>query len=295
MNISDEDSNQSSWTLIVVILTIVLAIFLFWKFGFSDDSNENLIEEPIVQILPEDVIIENDVLEDLAILDPIDEINDQEALDVVVTPEYTDVIELTENKPVVQLNESDSWVQEKLMSIIWRKELIDLFVDEDMIRRFVVFVDNFSQGNISYNNSPVVKPVGKLKVLNESNNNQPMIIDESSFKRFTKYVELLRAIDTDILVQQYSEFEPLLKEAYSELGYPDSDFKDKLQSAITKVLDVEFPKGKATIIRPSVMYKYEDQDIESLDDTDKLMIRMGKENLLIIKSVLLEINEKLEQ
>ena len=43
------------------------------------------------------------------------------------------------------------------------------------------------------------------------------------------------------------------------------------------------------------MYKYKDQSIESLDNAEKLMIRLGKENLLVIKSVLLEINEKLQK
>jgi hypothetical protein len=47
------------------------------------------------------------------------------------------------------------------------------------------------------------------------------------------------------------------------------------------------------LTRTSVMYKYQDSQLESLDDSDKLLLRIGKENLLIIKSVLLEINEKL--
>ena len=41
------------------------------------------------------------------------------------------------------------------------------------------------------------------------------------------------------------------------------------------------------------MYKYKDESLESLDDAEKLLLRLGKENLLVIKSVLLEINEKL--
>ena len=43
------------------------------------------------------------------------------------------------------------------------------------------------------------------------------------------------------------------------------------------------------------MYKYKDEDLEQLSDAEKLMIRLGKDNLLVIKSVLLEINEKLAQ
>jgi hypothetical protein len=43
------------------------------------------------------------------------------------------------------------------------------------------------------------------------------------------------------------------------------------------------------------MYKYQDSAIEALDDVDKLLLRLGKENLLIIKSTLLEFSEKLAE
>jgi hypothetical protein len=43
------------------------------------------------------------------------------------------------------------------------------------------------------------------------------------------------------------------------------------------------------------MYKYQDKEIESLTDADKLLLRLGKENLLAVKSVLFELNEALSQ
>lgn len=49
------------------------------------------------------------------------------------------------------------------------------------------------------------------------------------------------------------------------------------------------------LTRPSVMYKFADDELESLDDSDKLLLRLGRENLLVIKSILLEINEKLSR
>jgi hypothetical protein len=43
------------------------------------------------------------------------------------------------------------------------------------------------------------------------------------------------------------------------------------------------------------MFQFKDQNIEQQDDVEKFMLRLGKENLLVIKSVLLEINEKLSR
>ena len=298
MSINQEDSNQSSWVLIAVILVIVIGIFIFWKFGLSNDSpiEDDANKTPVATLPIEDVIapIQEEVLTEQPMVETVLEPDDS---NIEIDPDIIEEvvqIEPTLDKTLT-LNESDSWVKETLTSIIWRKELLDLVVNDDVIRRFVVFVDNFAQGNISYNNSPLVKPLSSFSVVEEPNNNGHTFINESSFERFSRYVELLRAVDTDILVAKYLESEPLIAKAYSELGYSENDFTIKLEKAITKILDVEYPKEKLEITRPSVMYKYKDQSIESLDNAEKLMIRLGKENLLVIKSVLLEINEKLQK
>jgi hypothetical protein len=56
---------------------------------------------------------------------------------------------------------------------------------------------------------------------------------------------------------------------------------------------MDIPKSSLDLVRPSVMFQFKDQNIEQQDDVEKFMLRLGKENLLVIKSVLLEINEKL--
>ena len=163
-----------------------------------------------------------------------------------------------------------------------------------MIRRFVVFTDNFAQGNLAYEHSPLIKPSTKF-VANEIKNgaSSDWKWDESATRRFTLYVDLLRSFDSETLVQWYFEMKPLIDQAYSELGYPDENFTEVLHDAITKVLDMEIPKDPLDLVRPSVMFRYKDAEVEELDDADKLLLRLGKENLLVIKSVLLEINERL--
>jgi hypothetical protein len=54
------------------------------------------------------------------------------------------------------LDDSDSWLKLKLPDLTWRTELLKLVIDEDMIRLFVVFTDNFSQGSIAYDHSPLL-------------------------------------------------------------------------------------------------------------------------------------------
>lgn len=296
MNMSSDDKKPSSWVLITVIIVIVIGMFLVWKFLFSNQPIEDvtqIVDEPIVTEVPLDVMTNVDEV-------PVEIIDDVITESLVLNEESP--LEMIKNEPISitpALDQSDSWVQKQLSGIIWKKELLGLLINEDIIRRFVVFVDNFAQGNIVYSHSPFVKPltsfIAKEQIENDSlgSDSQIFKLDESSFKRFSIYVDLLRAADTDILVEWYKELQPLITEAYSELGYPEQEFKDVLQRSIVKVLDLEFPKGNIELVQPSVMYQYKSLEIEALDDADKLMLRIGKDNLLIIKSVLLEINEKI--
>ncbi len=298
MNMSSDETKPSSWALVTVIIVIVIGVFLAWKFLLSEPKVE---ETPVV--IDEPAVIEAPLEFPPTIDEPIDEsfttsLPEEPAQTEMPTQELLEpeIIPIT---PI--LDDSDSWVQEKLSAIIWRKELLELLIDDDMIRRFVVFVDNFAQGSVVYSHSPFVKPASsfsaKQELVDNTLNKESQIfeLDEASFKRFALYVDLFRAVDTETLVEWYQELRPLIVQAYSELGYPDKQFDEVLQASITKVLDLEFPKESTELIRPSVMYQYKSPEIEALDDADKLMLRIGKDNLLVIKSVLLEINEKLNK
>lgn len=286
-------SNKASWPLIAFIILVVIAIGVAWQFTGSK---------------PEPVIVDKQVSAPVSIPEPEEEVTIIEP--VIEMPEVTvieEVVEVIEN-PLPSLNESDNWLKLKLPEITWRKELLTLIVDEDMIRRFVVFTDNFSQGIVAYEHSPFVLPNVKFtpetgsvsfqELPQNINTNQVKQNvwqwNEASSKRFSLYIDLLRSMDSESLVQWYAEIKPLIDEAYQELGYED-DFTNTLQSAITRVLDMELPKSSKALIQPSVMYKFANPKLEALPDADKLLLRLGKDNLLVMKSVLLELHEKLAQ
>lgn len=276
----NSQSTQSSvpWGIIIGIIIVIVAIL--W-FALSEDEVKPVVQLPVKEEVIETPLPEPEIIEPEIIEEPIvEEVIEEE----VVEPESL----------LPTLNESDAWLEEKLPTITWRKELLKLVIDDDMIRRFVVFTDNFSQGILAYEHSPLIKPTTSFSG-REINENGEVIIkwDETSSRRFSLYVDLLRSVDSETLVSWYFELKPLVDEAYQELGYPEENFTDILQDAITKVLDMEIPKERLELVRPSVMYEFKNEEIEQLDDAEKLMLRLGKENLLVIKSVLLEISEKI--
>lgn len=286
MNSSDNPSRQTPWAIIIMILLIVSAI-LAWQL-LKDDSQDEQKQQEAPAVIEEPKIIEEVVVPEAT---PEEIIPEPVAEEVVYEPEEPEVEII-----LPALDESDSWIQTKLSSLTWRKELLKLVINEDMIRRFVVFTDNFAQGSLAYEHSPFVTPNASFSVLElkeEGMNELSLFWDEKTTRRFSLYVDLLRSIDSDTLVTWYMEAKPLVDQAYAELGYPDEDFTEVLQAAITRVLDMEIPREPIELVQPSVMYKYKSEKLESLEDTDKLLLRLGKDNLLVIKSVLLEINEKI--
>jgi hypothetical protein len=286
---SESITKKTSWPLIIVVILVVIAIGIGWQFtGNQPDPVvvEKIVPAPVIAPEPEEpVVIPAPIIEE-----PV----------VDIIKEEIPLVEVT----LPNLNESDEWLKIRLPEITWRKELLSLIVDDDMIRRFVVFTDNFAQGSVVYEHSPFVLPTVKFtpdknsegvnEIAQNNNTQQVLSWNESSSKRFGLYVELLRSMDSETLVQWYLDVKPLINEAYSELGYED-DFTNTLQDAITRVLDMELPKSSMALVQPSVMYKFADPELEALSDSDKLLLRLGKENLLVIKSVLLEIHEKLAQ
>lgn len=285
-----ENVNKASWPLIAFIIIVVIAILVAWQFTGNK---------------PEPVLIDNPTATPAPVIAPEPEKAVIIAEPVIEAPEV-EVVPI--EPPLPSLNESDEWLKIKLPEITWRKELLTLIIDDDMIRRFVVFTDNFSQGIVSYEHSPFILPNVKFTPETDSDDFQETVQNkdtsqgkqnvlqwnEDSSKRFNSYVDLLRSMDSESLVQWYLEVKPLIDEAYSELGYED-DFTNTLQDAITRVLDMELPKSSMALIHPSVMYKFANPQLEALPDSDKLLLRLGKDNLLVMKSVLLELHEKLAQ
>lgn len=302
-----QNQKKTPWLLIVFIILVIIAIGVAWQFT-GDKPEPVAIDKPALiveaitekeEVLPEPVIeIAEIVATEKEIIEPL---------------EPSELVEPVESL-LPLLDESDDWLKIKLPEITWRKELLKLIIDEDMVRRFVVFTDNFAQGIIAYEHSPFTLPSAKftpktdsvsfqqiIQTHEQDSSSTPLPVkqnvwqwNEASSNRFSLYVDLLRSMDSEKLVQWYSEVKPLIDEAYNELGYED-DFTNTLQDAITRVLDMELPQSSMAVIQPSVMYKFVDPELEALPDTDKLLLRVGKDNLLVIKATLLELHEKLAQ
>ena len=233
--------------------------------------------EPTVTVQPEPEPV-------TAVETPVDTVAPESASeDETVTPEPV--------LPLPTLDESDTEVKQRLLSLNWKPGLAGLFVTENMLRSFVVQVDNIAQGQLA-KGYPVLQPLEQSFSLPEGSE---LLLTANSFKRYEPYIQLLESVPAAQMLALFERYEPLLQLAYAELGYPDELFKRKLVAAIDLLLDTPQVSYPIALVRPSVVYEFADAELEQLPAAQKQMLRLGPANQQKIKAMLREYKKLLQQ
>ena len=181
------------------------------------------------------------------------------------------------------LDDSDGSLMGELTQMSWHKDFTALFINKDIIRRFVVFTDNMASGTIARDYASFKPPIGRFKVIETE---QEILLDEESYKRYDIYMAVISSADPKEMVGLYSKYKPLIKEVYDEIGYPDHDFTDTLIQAIDHVLDTPIVDGRIELVSPKVMYDFKNEDWQSLTHVQKQVMRLGPENISKLKPLL---------
>ncbi|MBS3798680.1 DUF3014 domain-containing protein [Pseudoalteromonas sp. BDTF-M6] len=258
--------------IVVVVLVIVVVIAL---------SNQQQPTEPAPVAEPKEVVIEPQ--------EPEPELEPQPTPEPVqpepVQPEPEPVME----EPLPSLDDSDAEVSERVEQSLAASSA-ELLVNDDLIRRTVVFVNNLAAGRVATNHSPVTKLQEPFSVVE----GDVLTMDPQSFKRYDPYVAILTALDSEQLLALYKRFEPLFVEAYGEVGEPGTSFEQRLVQAIDLVLATPEMTTQIPLLRDSVTYKYAYSEWENLPPAQKQLLRMGPENVAKVKGVLRELRAQLD-
>ncbi|GLS92361.1 hypothetical protein GCM10007916_34320 [Psychromonas marina] len=208
---------------------------------------------------------------------------------VTIKPPTPQTNTTTENaEPLPALHESDPFVLQNI-KVVGDTSLI---VQNDIISNVVVFIDNFSRGELVTSFSPLLTPSEPFSIKEVKN---ILIMDSKSYQRYDNYAQLVDNIDVENFISLYSQLTPLIDQAYQDIGYEKGSFQDTFNKAITEVLDTPIIRYNIELNSPSVIYKYADENLETLPDTQKLMLRMGPDNLQKIQLKLAQIQNELEQ
>lgn len=199
-----------------------------------------------------------------------------------------DVGEETEVAAAVQLpalDQSDEVVRAAFFGLKWKPGLSSLFLNEEMIRRFVVQVDNIAQGRLIAEQA-LFK--GLSKDFAAKAKGQGYQLDKSNYQRYQPYLDLLESVPPEQVASLYKQFYPLLQAAYLELGYPDQQFEDRLHQAIKVLLNAPEVTDEPDLTLPSVHYAFADSELEQLGLAHKQMVRLGLANQQRLKLLLVQ-------
>ena len=121
------------------------------------------------------------------------------------------------------------------------------------------------------------------------------IQNAANFDRYRVLVDMLVLADPDRVTDLYRRYYPLFQEAYVALGYPDAYFNDRVIEVIEHLLETPVPPDSLRLVRPHVLYEFENPDYEALSSGQKLLLRIGTDHAAQTKRALEEFRARISQ
>jgi hypothetical protein len=203
-------------------------------------------------------------------------------------------------KPLPTLAASDKVLKDDLTELLTRKSVLTFLNVDDFVRRSVATVDNLALGHAASRLWPVVPTPEKFMVEERADG---VYMADANSARYTPFVRFATSINTAKAAALYARLYPLFQQAYEELGYPGKYFNDRLVEVIDQMLltpELSQPvkltltqvQGPIPSSQPWTRYEFDDPALEALPAGQKIMIRMGRDNELLIKAKLKEFRER---
>lgn len=273
-------ANTNTLTIVAVAITALIAGGAYYYLSSSEPA-------PLPEQLPIQVV---DITPD----EPIETIADIPEPEIVqpIEPEVAvvEIEQLPYVEPVPTLGESDSYVNNKAVVLADGMKIEPLLVEKDLVRHFVVFIDNIAQGELARKVSPLKAP-NRIFTVSEITNKT--YLNPDSYHRYDIYADFVANLDDQQLASTYKELTPLMAEAFEELGYSDISFNERMIEAIDIMLGAPIIEQPIELDGVSVNYQFVDTELEALPNAQKLMVRMGPENSKKIKMALRKLKKQL--
>jgi len=187
--------------------------------------------------------------------------------------------------PPVALDDSDPVVRDHAGALSVDALFSRWLQTKNLVRTFVVVVDNVANGQNPRSHIDFFEPSGKFKVLFQKGGT---IIDEKSYARYDPVAEVAASVDAHAAAVLYRSLKPLIQDAYKDLGYPGQDFSDTLVQAISRLLETPDVAGPVRLEKKVISFTMTDDALEGLSPAQKQLLRMGPKNVKMIQAKLRE-------
>ena len=186
-----------------------------------------------------------------------------------------------------RLDDSDQLIRDGVISLTRHEGINTWLASNELVRKFVAFADNVAHGQVAKGPVRSLAPEGPFLV--KPLGNDTFELDPASYDRYNRFTEIAVSVDARRAAEFYHLLRPLFKAAYAELGYGDRDFDDVVFQAIGRLLETPVIEEPIVLVRPVVMYKYQDERLENLSPVQKQLMRMGPRNTRLLQNKLSEV------
>jgi hypothetical protein len=192
--------------------------------------------------------------------------------------------------PPVTLETSDEELRNGLSTQSTSVLLSTALANENLIERSVSVVDSLSRGALPFKALPITPPSEKFSVLTVDDQDY---MNTESYHHYDSYAQTIGELDTQTLTSNFNRFRPLLEQAYAGLGYPAQDFDNALIRTLDRVLATPQLREPIALKKKESVYIYADTQVEQLTEMQKLLLRMGPDNLALIQAQAKDLREAL--
>ena len=191
---------------------------------------------------------------------------------------------MEEPEPVtdaVERSAADAFIRQVAVTLSENPRFAAWLVNDDLVERFVKVAANVAYGEDPRAHIPFMRPGRAFAV---EDRGATTVISSASYARYEPIIETLESLDVEGSAQIFRRLEPAMIEVFDELGLPGT-FDDTLDRATARVLDARLPSGEVEVVESVLSYRFADEELEGRSDFDKLLLRIGPENLERLKRV----------
>jgi hypothetical protein len=183
------------------------------------------------------------------------------------------------------LNDSDAFAKKSAAGISAHPRVAAWLATNNVIRNFVVAVDNIGAGTTPAPRLRALRPAGAFRVRETRGG---LFIDPRSFERYGPIADAVDSIDPQTAASLCGTLKPRLAEAYAELGH-EGTFDAALERAIVALLRTPIAGPDTRVVPSGASYAFADEELEKLTPAQKQLARMGPRNARIIQDKLRQI------
>ena len=283
-----EQKISNKYTPIVIISIVIILIAVAIWFFQSSETDNNIKTKTIELPKNQNMLINKQKQQSEIIHQPQqDSIKKNNHIELKNKKTETPAERLKIKAELLTLENSDESFQTAIKRA--SENLRKWFLAKNVIKKFIVIINDLSQNQILYKHRTFLKPPGKITVKIDA---KGLYLAKQSYSRYNPLATAIEAIDVQTGLDLYIVFKPLFEKVYKEFSYPAQyRLDDIFLKAAANVIDAPIVTSRIALVKHTISYKYADKKLESLNDVEKLMIRMGPENTKKIQAKLRQLVE----